>query len=188
MEERKVNRLKKELALKKFQFNAIYEFSESIYSSFNVDNITRIYFSTLMGQLGVARIFFVDSEHKLFKKRGFQATEAEIEALHKDTENMDPQWFSMDVDELGPENERLKSFLTSKKILHLVNIAESKKNRAILGLGEKLNRQELKTENIEYAFFVSKFSLSAIENAILVNRLIETKRMEHELKIAKDIQ
>jgi len=55
-------------------------------------------------------------------------------------------------------------------------------------LGAKFNQRELNTENIEYAFFVSKFSRGAIENAVLINRLIESKRMEHELNIARDIQ
>jgi sigma-B regulation protein RsbU (phosphoserine phosphatase) len=141
-----------------------------------------------MAQLGVSRIFLLDSENRLFKKRGFQATDKEAEKFAGAIKKLNHQWFSMEIDELPEEHKDIHSFLVAKKIRYLVNIAETKNRRAVLGLGEKVNRQELKTENIEYAFFVSKFSLGAIENAILVNRLIETKRMEHELQIARDIQ
>jgi sigma-B regulation protein RsbU (phosphoserine phosphatase) len=188
MEERQISHLTRELKLKQFQFNSIFEFSESIYSSFHVASIVRIYFSTLMGQLGISRIFFFDSDNRIFEKRGFRASEDEKKALDKIIKKMPPQWFHLTVDELSPELDELKEFLMEKKIRYLVNISESDKKPAILGLGAKFNQKELNTENIEYAFFVSKFSRGAIENALLVDRLIESKRMEHELKIARDIQ
>ena len=188
VEEKENSRLKKELELKKFQFNSIYEFSESIYSSFQVENILRIYFSTLMGQLGVSRIFLLDYGNKLFEKRGFKASDGEVKFLRREIKKLGTQWFYLTVDEFDPEMHELKAFLESKKIRYLVNISESEKKEVILGMAAKLNKRELTTENIEYAFFVSKFSVSAIDNAILINKLIESKRMEHELKIARDIQ
>lgn len=184
----KVDRLKKELARKNFQFNSIYEFSDSIYSSFEVESIIRIFFSTLMGQLGISRLFFMDSENKLFKKRGFLATEEETKSFRKATKKLAPDWSFLTIDDLTPEQQDIKEFLETHKINYLINLSETENRRTIVGLGVKLNKQEMTTENIEYAFLVSKFSLSAIENAILINQLIESKRMEHELKIARDIQ
>jgi sigma-B regulation protein RsbU (phosphoserine phosphatase) len=188
MEERQISHLTRELKLKQIQFNSIFEFSESIYSSFHVDSIVRIYFSTLMGQLGLSRIFFFDPDNRIFEKRGFRASEDEQKVLYKNIKKMASQWFYLTIDELSPELDELKEFLMEKKIRYLVNISESDKKPAILGLGAKFNQKELTTENIEYAFFVSKFSRGAIENALLIDRLIESKRMEHELKIARDIQ
>ncbi len=188
MEERQISHLTRELKLKQIQFNSIFEFSESIYSSFHVGSIVRIYFSTLMGQLGISRIFFFDSENRIFEKRGFRASEDEQKVLDKNIKKIPPQWFYLTVDELSSELDELKAFLIEKRIRYLVNISESDKKPAILGLGAKFNQKELNTENIEYAFFVSKFSRGAIENALLIDRLIESKRMEHELKIARDIQ
>lgn len=188
MEEKKIRSLKRELKLKEFQFNSIYEFSESIYSSFKVDSIIRIYFSTLMGQLGTSRIFYFDSEHHLFRKRGFVVTDSEKRVLSEGLETLANQWFYKKVEELPPELDDLKELLTEKKISLLVNISESEKKNLVLGLGAKLNKHDYTNENIEYAFFVSKFSASAVDNALLINKLIESKRMEHELKIAKDIQ
>ncbi|UCH95227.1 MAG: PP2C family protein-serine/threonine phosphatase [Candidatus Aminicenantes bacterium] len=188
MEEKKISHLTRELKLKQIQFNSIFEFSESIYSSFQVDNIIRIYFSTLMGQLGISRIFFLDSENHIFEKKGFRASPDEQTILSRNMKKLESPWFYSTVDELPPQVDELTELLKEKKIRYLVNISESDKKAAVLGLGAKFNQKELTTENIEYAFFVSKFSRGAIENAILINRLIESKRMEHELKIARDIQ
>jgi sigma-B regulation protein RsbU (phosphoserine phosphatase) len=188
MEEKKISYLTRELKLKQIQFNSIFEFSESIYSSFQVDNIVRIYFSTLMGQLGISRIFFFDSENHLFEKRGFKTTEEEQTVLNRSMADLGSQWFYSTVEDLAAGFAELKALLKEKKIHSLVNVSESEKKAAILGLGAKVNQKELTTENIEYAFFVSKFSRGAIENALLIDRLIESKRMEHEMKIARDIQ
>jgi len=78
MEERRLKKLKRELRLKEFQFNSLYEFSSSIYSSFQIDNVLRIFFSTLMGQLGVSRTFFFDSENELFRRKGFRINNHEV--------------------------------------------------------------------------------------------------------------
>ena len=188
MEEKRISHLTRELKLKQIQFNSIFEFSESIYSSFQVGSIVRIYFSTLMGQLGISRIFFFDSENKVFEKRGFKTTGDEQTVLNNSLVKLGSQWFYSTVAELAAEFDELKALLKEKKIHSLVNVSESEKKAAILGLGAKLNQKELTTENIEYAFFVSKFSRGAIENALLIDRLIESKRMEHEMKIARDIQ
>ena len=188
MEEKKISHLTRELKLKQIQFNSIFEFSDSIYSSFQVDNIIRIYFSTLMGQLGISRIFFFDSENHVFERRGFPLSESERKVFNKYFKKLGYQWFYLTVDQVPAGLEELTSLLEEKKIRYLVNLSESEKKTALLGLGAKVNRKELTTENIEYAFFVSKFSRGAIDNAILINRLIESKRMEHELNIAHDIQ
>lgn len=188
MEDTGVIRLKRELKLKKFQFNSIYEFSESIYSSFQLENIIRVYFSTLMGQLGISKAFFYDSRNKLFEKRGLRISEEEYALFKRDIKKTGNGWFSQKVEELDGDTGDLKDLLLEKKIHYLVNISESEKKKIILGMGAKFNNKEFTTENIEFSFFVSKFSLIAIENAFLINKIIENKRVEHEMKIARDIQ
>lgn len=188
MEEKKISSLKRELKQKEFQFNSIFEFSESIYSSFQIDSIIRVYFSTLMGQLGISRVFLCDEENSVFRRRGFAIHETEINDFRQAIKKLDNQWFSLTISELDPQYHELISFMEQKKIFYLVNISESQGEMTIMGMGLPLNSKMLTNENIEYAYFVSKFSMNAIKNAILINKLIETKRMEHELKIARDIQ
>ena len=188
VEEKKVIHLKRELKLKEFQFNSIYEFSDSIYSHFQVENVVRIYFSTLMGQLGISRVFLYDSGNKLFERRGFKPTLPEIKTFARHVKKLGSDWFFFKTAEIAPQFQALKEFLEARKIHALLNVSESDKRTTVVGMGAKLSKNEFATENIEYAFFVSKFALSAIENALMIDRLIETKRIEHEMKIARDIQ
>ncbi len=188
MEEKKIDSLKKELKLKQFQFNSIYEFSSSLYSSFDIDSIIRIYFSTLMGQMGVSKTFFFDSENELFRKRGFKLSENELEIFFKEIKKTNEGVFYLKVDDLSEEFDYIKNFLLSKQIHYLVNISESKKRKIVLGLGYKFNRIKLSSEDIEFSFFISRFASSAIDNAYMIEHIIESKRIEHEIKIARDIQ
>ncbi len=188
MEEKKIDSLKKELKLKQFQFNSIYEFSSSLYSSFDIDSIIRIYFSTLMGQMGVSKTFFFDSENKLFRKRGFKLSKNELEIFFKEIKKTNDGIFYLKVDDLSEEFDYIKNFLLSKQIHYLVNIAESKKRKIVLGLGYKFNRIKLSSEDIEFSFFISRFASSAIDNAYMIKYIIESKKIEHEIKIARDIQ
>lgn len=188
MEEKKIDSLKKELKLKQFQFNSIYEFSSSLYSSFDIDSIIRIYFSTLMGQMGVSKTFFFDSENELFRKRGFKLSENELEIFFKEIKKTNEGVFYLKVDDLSGEFDYIKNFLLSKQIHYLVNISESKKRKIVLGLGYKFNRIKLSSEDIEFSFFISRFASSAIDNAYMIEHIIESKRIEHEIKIARDIQ
>jgi len=188
MEDTGIINLKKELKLKKFQFDSIFEFSETIYSAFDIDSIIRIYFSTLMGQLGLTRLFFYDSRNKILEKRGFRISEGDKKNLEKGLKKLGNDWFTIKVDDLVPDDQGLQELLKEKKIHQLINISESSKNCIVLGVSLKFNKLELSNENVDLSFFVSKFSLSAIDNAFMINRLIESKRVEHEMKIARDIQ
>jgi sigma-B regulation protein RsbU (phosphoserine phosphatase) len=141
-----------------------------------------------MGQLGITKAFFFDSRNKLFKRKGFKTSEEEYILFKKNIKKLGNDWFSLKVDDLDEDLKDLKNLLLDKKIRCLVNISESEKKKIILGMGEKYNKKAFTTENIEFSFFVSKFSLIAIENAFMINKIIENKRVEHEMKIAKDIQ
>lgn len=188
MEEIKIDSLKRELKLKQFQFNSIYEFSSSLYSSFNIDSIIRIYFSTLMGQMGISKTFFFDSENKLFRKRGFKISEDELKVLFKEIKKTNDEISYLKVDDLPEQLINLKSILLLKEIHYLVNISELKKRKIVLGLGYRFNRIKLGSEDIEFSFFISRFASSAIDNAFMIEKIIESKRIEHEINIARDIQ
>jgi sigma-B regulation protein RsbU (phosphoserine phosphatase) len=141
-----------------------------------------------MGQLGVSKTFFFDGENGVFRKRGFRFSDHEQKLFDKYVRKVNTNWFFLKVEELAKSHAHLQELLLEKKIHYLINISETEKKKIILGMGLKFNRSELTQENIEFAFFVSRFALIAIENAILINKIIENKRIEHEIKIARDIQ
>lgn len=187
MEEKQLKDLRRELKLKKIQFNSIYEFSSSIYSSFSLDNIIRIYFSTIMGQMGIMNIFFIDIKNEILEKKGVRFSANDKKILERGVK-FKKKWLNINIEDLSEKDSRLKEMLLDKKIFHLINLSDSGKKPVILGLGLKFNRLKLSDEDFEFAFFVSKFALIAIENSFMIKRMIENKRMEHEINIARDIQ
>ncbi|MCK4890227.1 MAG: SpoIIE family protein phosphatase [Candidatus Aminicenantes bacterium] len=188
MEEKQLKELVKELKVKKFQFNSIYEFSSSIYSSFNLENIFRIYFSTIMGHMGITRAFFLDEKNGLLEKRGFRVQKAEMNVLVKGLKKYKKKWDFLEVKDIEIKNPKLFELLSQKNIALLINLSEKGAKNTVLGLGLKFNRLNLSQDDLDFAFFLSRFALIAIENSFMISKMIEKQKMDHEINIAKEIQ
>ncbi len=186
--DRSVADLNKELKQSKFRFSSIYEFSDSLYSSFEIDNIFRVYFSTIMGQLGITKLFFFDLKNDVFKRRGFRNDEEEKLLIKADLQKIRDPFLVKNISDFSDEKSQLKSLLGQKNIYYLIDLSLSKSRPIYLALGKKFNRIELTKEEIEYAFFLSKFTITALDNSFMVKKIIESKQVERELTIAKDIQ
>lgn len=188
MEEESLKSLKKELKLKRFQFDSLYEFSSTIYSSFRLDSILRVFFSSLMGQLAISRIFFLDRRYGLLRKKGFRLTDKERNYLLENLKLKKKNWFYIDVENLGDDCSEVRELLLKNRIYTLINLDESGRNVILLGLGKKLNRTKLSAEAIEFTFFLGRFMLIAMENSFMVEKMIENEKLEREIEIAKEIQ
>jgi sigma-B regulation protein RsbU (phosphoserine phosphatase) len=188
MAENDLKQLQKELKFKKLQLNSIYELSSAIHSSFDVDHVIRIFFSTLMAPLGVSRAFFFDSTQAIFRKRGFVLSEDESLFIKKNARRALVGTASLEVESLPPAMEKLKNLLLAKGICYLLNISESKKKVIVLGLGRKFNTRCLGQEDCEFAYILSRFMLIELDNIDYLAQIFEKKKMEHEMKIARDIQ
>jgi len=188
MEEKQLKDLVKELKVKNFQFNSIYEFSSSIYSSFNLESIFRIFFSTIMGHMGITRAFFFDEKNKLLEKRGFRFGKNEKQALKDGLKAGEEEWEHIEVRTIEKKNPELFEILAEKNISNLINLAEKGEKIIVLGLGQKFNRLDLKQEDLDFSLFLSRFTLIAIENSFMISKMIEKQKMEHEINIAKEIQ
>jgi sigma-B regulation protein RsbU (phosphoserine phosphatase) len=186
--DRSIADLTKELKQSKFRFGSIYEFSDSLYSSFELDHIFRVFFSTIMGQLGITKLFFFDLKNNVFRKRGFRIDEQEKELVNDEFKNIKEIFFVKTVNDIEEESIALKEILDKKKIYYIIDLSLSKKREIYLGLGKRFNRIELTKEEIEYAFFLSKFTITALDNSFMVEKIIESKQVEREMNIAKDIQ
>ncbi len=180
--------LTKKLKQSKFRFGSIYEFSDSLYSSFEIDYIFRVFFSTLMGQLGITKLFFYDIKNDILHKKGIRHDEAEKNLIKTHLLKTKDLFFVKEPKEFAEDQQDLIDLFESKRIHYVVDLSLSKKRPIYLALGKKFNRIELTKEEIEYAFFLSKFTITALDNAFMVKRIVETKQLEREMKIAKDIQ
>jgi serine phosphatase RsbU (regulator of sigma subunit) len=188
MAENDLKQLQKELKFKKLQLNSIYELSSAIHSSFDIDHVIRIFFSSLMAPLGISRTFFFDQYQAIFRKRGFVLSEEESLFIKKNVRKALTGSQTLDVESLPPVLDKLKNLLLAKGIYYLLNISEGKKKTIVLGLGRKFNRRALEQEDCEFAYILSRFMLIELDNIHYLAQIFEKKKLEHEMKIARDIQ
>jgi len=188
MAENDIKQLQKELKFKKLQLNSIYELSSALQSQFDIDNVMRIFFSSLMAPLGISRTFFFDLNQDIFRKRGFVLSEAEVQLIKKKLKKAMGNSSRRIVADLPPDLAALKKLLLGRQIHYLLNISESKKRTLILGLGRKFNLRDLEQEDFEFAYILSRFMLIELDNIHYLAQMFEKKKLEHEMKIARDIQ
>jgi sigma-B regulation protein RsbU (phosphoserine phosphatase) len=188
MAENDLKQLQKELKFKKLQLNSIYELSSAIHSSFDIDHVIRIFFSTLMAPLGVTRTFFFEPYQSIFRKRGFVLSEAESLFIKKNARKALAGTPAVDVEFLPAHQEKIKKMLLAKGIYYLLNISENKKKTIVLGLGRKFNQRPMEQEDCEFAYILSRFMLIELDNIHYLAQIFAKKKLEHEMKIARDIQ
>ena len=78
--------------------------------------------------------------------------------------------------------------LLAKGIHYLLNISENKKKTIVLGLGRKFNQRAMEQEDCEFAYILSRFMLIELDNIDYLAQIFAKKKLEHEMKIARDIQ
>jgi len=188
MAENDLKQLQKELKFKKLQLNSIYELSSAIHSSFDIDHVIRIFFSSLMAPLGISRTFFFDPSQAIFRKRGFVLSEEEALCIKKNARKALAGLSTLEVECLPPALEKIKKLLLAKGIYYLLNISESKKKTIVLGLGLKFNRRAMEQEDCEFAYILARFMLIELDNIHYLAQIFEKKKLEHEMNIARDIQ
>ena len=188
MAESEIKRLQKQLKFKKLQLSSICELSSAMQAQFDVDHVMRIFFSSLMAPLGVSRAFFFDRGHGLFRKRGFALADGESLLLKKKLFRALAGASCLNTDELPPSLDNLKRLLLARQVHHLLNVSESRKKPVVLGLGRKFNLRDLEPEDFEFATILSRFMLIELENIRYLAQILEKKKLEHEMQIARSIQ
>ncbi|MBN2346846.1 MAG: PP2C family protein-serine/threonine phosphatase [Candidatus Aminicenantes bacterium] len=183
-----VKRLRKELKFKKLQLNSIYELSSAMQAQFDVDYVMRIFFSSLMAPLGLSRTFLYDRANGLFRKRGFVLSAEESQLLKKGSARALSGAASAKVEELPESLAGLQKLLLARKIHTLLNISEKRRRPVVLGLGRKFNLRDLDQEDFEFAHILSRFMLVELDIIRYLAQILEKKKLEHEMKIARTIQ
>lgn len=188
MAENPLARLQKEVNFKKFQLAAIYEFTAAIHTSYDIDHIMRIFFSTLMGPLGISKVVFFHKSWGLLRKRGVMFSEAELKIVRKCGQKVFTSNNTIRVEEIPTEAAPVRELLQRKEIAYLLNLSLRGKTIILLGLGTKLNSRPLAAEDLEFAYFLGCFMQMALENVRYLEQMVEKKKIEAELSIAREIQ
>lgn len=187
MESPALESLQRALRFKDVQLADLYEFSSTLHASLDLEQILRVFASTLMGQMGISRLVFWHPGHRFMRVRGCRLEDAEKTVLQNHLEYCQSLAMPIRVDELAASHADLYRMLCQHQLVTLLRI-EHGSSRAYLLLGKRFNREALDAQASDYVVFLARFALIAIENAVMVEQLIETRRMEHEMQIARNLQ
>ncbi len=187
MEPSALETLQRALRFKDVQLADLYQFSATLHASLDPEQILRVFVSTLMGQLGISRLIFWHPGHRIMRVRGCRLCDEEKATLQEHLLACLGMGMPISVDALAASHPDMYGMLGQQQLSTVLRV-EHGDSLAWLLLGKRFGREILDEQSSEYIMFLARFALIALENAIMVERLIETRRMEHELQIASTLQ
>lgn len=183
--------LNRQLILKVYQLNTLFELSKDFNAVFDSESIFRILGSSLIGQLLVSRVAvftFPAAQPVLRFLRGFRFEENDICYLR-----------DSDILACFPEKQKpllcgecdrpgLREFYANHKVNMVFPIVFNDEIRGIIFLGERRNRKPFTQEDADFITTLGNLALVSEENVRNQQQIIEKQRMDKELSIAREIQ
>lgn len=183
-----VQTLNRQLILKVYQLNSLFELSKDFNAVWEQDAIFRIMGSSLIGQLLVSRCaVFTYSGKKLECRfvRGFRFPENFLQDVDLKT-LLPPGPRPLVCSEAG--DDPATAFCREHRVHIAFPMMMNEEFKGVIFLGEKRNRKALGQEDMDFIGTLSSLALVSDENARMQREMIHKQRMEKELSIARDIQ
>jgi len=183
--------LNRQLSLKIYQLNNLFELSKDFNAVWEPETIFRILGSSLIGQLLISRcsVLSLSSEGVHLKfQRGFKLGQTTMEAL------CEVPVLALVADTTNPTYAgdmpagKLRDLLTANGVHLIVPMSLNDEIRGVILLGEKRNKNPFGQEDFDFIATLVNLALVSEENARMQRAMIEKQRMERELAIARDIQ
>ncbi|HJZ12840.1 MAG TPA: SpoIIE family protein phosphatase, partial [Acidobacteriota bacterium] len=183
--------LNRQLTLKIYQLNTLFELSKDFSAVWDSEAIFRILGTSLIGQLLISRcaVFtFLNDTLQLQFVRGFRLQDSDLDCLR--ALNL-KSFFSADGTPVycsNIPNSELLEFCSANKIHLLFPLVLNEEVRGMILLGDRKNRKPFGQEEYDFINTLGNLAVVADENARMQHAMIEKERMERELAIARDIQ
>lgn len=186
-----LHELNRQLALKIYQLNALFELSKDFNAVWDSETIFRILGSSLIGQLLISRcaVFQINGSSVDLKfLRGFRLNREEIENF----KNLNPVQYFKDNRDPAVSSEAtdplISEFLAEHRIQMAYPIFLNEDLRGFILLGDKKNKNPFTREDFDFISTLGSLAIVSDENAQMQQQMIEKQRMEKELAIAREIQ
>ena len=168
------------------ELNTLFEFGREVNTTFDEKKILRLLSYALMGQLKVRHYaVFVRRDDRmecaLHKTSSLEISE---EILIAFCELSSPIIRSNDF---HPSTE-LEDWVHRHAFMAVFPMRSQNETRGVLCLGERLGGEWFDAVELEFLSALANVTVSALENARLVQEMVEKHRLERELNIARDIQ
>ncbi len=176
-------KLNKELNSKVNQLTTLFELSKEFSTTIDIQDISRVLILSLIGQLMVAEFAVL-----LFGKKNFQILKSKFDSkrlseIFEGIENfelfkhIDAQNFAEHFPKLAELGVRLIIPMTTKEEI-----------KGLILLGKRKNEQPYSKSDVEFASSLASIATISIENARMIEQVIEKQKMEKELETARAIQ
>ena len=183
--------LNRQLNLKIYQLNTLFELSKDFHAVWDPETIFRILGSSLIGQLMISRCSVISISANGFQlkfQRGFKLEKDTIAAIG---EMPIVTFFSGGTNPVyveGMLHGILRDVLAEARVHLLVPMSLNGEIRGVILLGEKRSKKPFGQEDFDFIATLASLALVSEENARMQLAMIEKQRMERELAIARDIQ
>lgn len=180
-----IKTLNQHLSSKIQQLKSLFELSKEFNSNIlNKENILKLLNFSLLGNFGIRdyAIISKDKEEKLY--------------LMKENKNVNLEDFDVEIlntlnkpymiqQENG--NEFLDSLYKKHYELIIPTVNDGKTDNLII-LGKKLTQKSYSESDLEFLESIVNLSVMSIENSMLFDEFLDKKKIESELRIAREIQ
>ncbi len=168
------------------ELNTLFEIGRELNRSFEEGPILKQLAFSLMGQLRVNQFFLIlgtGANARIAYTQGSRFNDKTLNGcidLCRQLENIQQPAFIDELDVLHP----LKKF----GIVILVPMQLQNKVEGFIFVGSKMDASPFTRHELHFLSTLANMTIISLENARLIEELIEKKRLEEELKVAKNIQ
>ncbi|MCB1050616.1 MAG: serine/threonine-protein phosphatase [Acidobacteria bacterium] len=179
--------LNRKLQQQMFQLRSLYELAGSFARCYEERDVFEVLAKNLMGLFFISRcavLMEFGNRYQVAYAKGLkslQGREIELPSLKEQACQPGP-----------PKREtfcpQVLNFLEEQKLLYVFPIAGENFFHGWLFLGPRLNGQTLTDEDFEFLGSIATQAATALETVAMHKEMLEKKRMERELQLAREIQ
>ncbi len=174
------------------ELNTLFEISRELNSTLDIQKILNVLSFAVMGELLINRCLVALSANQKLKVRlvrGIDAPVAEIESWLQNSTCAESlgKYPVLELQTLAGQATDL-DFLKQLGLEYCVAMSAQDTFKGFLAIGKKVTGEDLSQTELGFLETLANDAVSAIENAQMVEQMLEKQRMEEELKIARDIQ
>jgi sigma-B regulation protein RsbU (phosphoserine phosphatase) len=169
------------------QLKTLFDIAQGLSATLESEKIIKLLVYALMGQMLVyhyAIIIYSQAGLQKLESKGF--SEDTLEVITKEHPDMADFELTMLVNEI--QNVKLKQKLQKIKAQVFIPMRHQNKFLGFILLGEKINKQEYSSADLEFLSTIVSQAIISLENARLFKETLEKQRIEQELQVAKTIQ
>lgn len=182
-----LERVNRQLQRRVFQLNTLYEITGAFARCYEPDDVYQILANNLMGQFFISRCAVLTDPTR--------DVPAFVKGLSRDLrikEELEAQsladWPRQVLKRDQIPCPKVQAFMTRAKLAYGVPIFSEDVYWGVLLLGSRLDRKVLNDADREFMVSLSQQAAVALENVRLQAEVLEKKRMERELQLAREIQ